>query len=90
MREGHFVALRWLLPFNKGDADNVSRVRQLCIEQLDMVLDLGYIPYKTPAWIIRKLEERGDPNWVELMRKIKKMMDPNNIMNPGRWGMPQG
>ena len=89
MREGHFTALRWLLPFSKEDPDDVRRVRQLVSEQLDMVLDMGYIPYKTPAWIIRKLEERGDPNWVELTRRVKKMMDPNNIMNPGRWGAPE-
>ncbi len=89
MREGHFVALRWLLPFNKEDPDEVSRIRELCLKQLDMVLDLGYIPYKMPVWVIRKLEERADPNWVELVRRVKKMLDPNNIMNPGRWGTPQ-
>ena len=34
--------------------------RSLCAEQLDMVLDMGFIPYKTPVWAIRKLEERAD------------------------------
>jgi FAD/FMN-containing dehydrogenase len=33
--------------------------------------------------------ERGDPNWVELLRRVKKMLDPNNIMNPGRYGAPE-
>jgi len=89
MREGHFAALRWLLPFNKEDPEDVKRVRALSTEQLEMVLDMGYIPYKTPVWAIRMLEERADPNWVELHRKVKKMLDPNNIMNPGRWGAPE-
>lgn len=89
MREGHFVALRWLLPFNKEDPDEIRRIRELCTEQLDMVIDMGFIPYKTPVWAIRKLEERADPNWVELHRRVKGMLDPNNIMNPGRWGAPQ-
>jgi FAD/FMN-containing dehydrogenase len=89
MKEGHFVGLRWMLPFDKGDPEMVKRIRALCSEQLDMVLEMGYIPYKTPFWAIRKLEERADPNWVKLHRKIKKMLDPNNILNPGRWGAPQ-
>jgi FAD/FMN-containing dehydrogenase len=89
MSEGHFVGLRWMLPFDKGDPQLVERIRGLCSEQLDMVLDMGYIPYKAPVWAIRKLEERADPNWVKLHRKIKEMLDPNNILNPGRWGAPQ-
>jgi len=89
MREGHFAALRWLLPFNKEDPEEVKRVRALCTEQLEMVMDMGYIPYKTPVWAIRMLEERADPNWVKLHRRVKKMLDPNNIMNPGRWGAPR-
>ena len=89
MREGHFAALRWLLPFNKEDPEYVQKIRELCSDQLEMVLKTGYIPYKTPVWAIRKLEERADPHWVNLHRRVKAMLDPNNIMNPGRWGAPQ-
>ncbi len=89
MGEGHFAAIRWVLPFDKGDPELVKRIRALYSEQLDMVLDTGYIPYKTPFWAIRKLEERADPNWVKLHRRVKEMLDPNNILNPGRWGAPQ-
>jgi len=88
MNEGHFVALRWLLPFDKGDPELVRRIQALCADQLEMVIDNGFIPYKTPVWAIRKLEERADPNWVNLHRRVKKMLDPNNILNPGRWGAP--
>jgi FAD/FMN-containing dehydrogenase len=89
MREGHFAALRWLLPFNKEDPEYVQKIRELCSDQLEMVLSTGYIPYKTPVWAIRKLEERADPQLVNLHRRVKAMLDPNNIMNPGRWGAPQ-
>ena len=89
MREGHFAALRWLLPFNKEDPEYVQKIHELCSDQLEMVLKTGYIPYKTPVWAIRRLEERADPDWVKLHRRVKAMLDPNNIMNPGRWGAPQ-
>jgi glycolate oxidase len=29
--------------------------------------------------------ERMDPNTLKLMTDIKKLLDPNGIMNPGNW-----
>jgi glycolate oxidase len=89
MNEGHFVGLRWMLPYNKEDPETVKRVEALCLEQLDLVLEMGYVPYKTPVWAVRKLEERAGPEWVKLHQRVKEMLDPNNILNPGRWGAPQ-
>jgi glycolate oxidase len=89
LREGHFAAIRWLLPFDKEDPEVVEKVSALYMEQLDMIIEMGYVPYKTPFWAIRKMEERAGADWVEFHRRVKKMMDPNNIMNPGRWGAPQ-
>jgi FAD/FMN-containing dehydrogenase len=88
MNEGHFAGLRWMLPYDKEDSEMVNRIKDLCAEQLDMVLDVGYIPYKTPVWAVRKLEERVSSDWLKLHRRVKAMLDPNNIMNPGRWGAP--
>jgi glycolate oxidase len=33
----------------------------------------------------RQLLERNGPKTVELMREIKKLLDPNNILNPGKF-----
>jgi len=86
MNEGHFAGLRWMLPYDKEDPEMVRRVKELGAEQLGLVLETGYIPYKTPVWAIRKLEERVSPEWLQLHRKVKALLDPNDIMNPGRWG----
>ena len=88
MNEGHFAGLRWMLPYDKGDPALVKRIQDLCEEQLNLVLETGYIPYKTPVWAVRRLEELVGPDWLKLHRKVKEMLDPNNIMNPGRWGKP--
>ena len=90
MGEGHFVGLRWMLPFDKGDPAMVKRVTDLSNEQLDMVLEMGYIPYKTPAWAVEKIRERAGSDWTKLHQRVKEMLDPNNIFNPGRWGAPGG
>jgi glycolate oxidase len=89
MNEGHYAGLRWMLPYDKGDPSLVQRINDLCAEQLDLVLETGYIPYKTPVWAVRRLEELVGPDWLKLHRRVKAMLDPNNIMNPGRWGMPE-
>jgi FAD/FMN-containing dehydrogenase len=88
MNEGHFAGLRWMLPYDKGDPALVKRIQDLCAEQLDLVLETGYIPYKTPVWAVRRLEELVGPDWLKLHRRVKALLDPNNIMNPGRWGSP--
>jgi len=89
MNEGHFAAMRWMLPFDKGDPELVERIKALSLEQLDVALENGFVPYKTPVWAVRKIEERAGPEWRELHRKIKSALDPNNILNPGRWGAPE-
>ena len=89
MNEGHFVGLRWMLPYDKGDHEMVDRIMKCCDEQLDLILENGYIPYKTPFWAVRKIEERASPEWLALHRRIKNLLDPNNILNPGRWGAPE-
>ncbi len=88
MNEGHFVGLRWMLPYDKEDAETVRRIKLLCDDQLDLVLETGYIPYKTPVWAVRRLEKLAGPEWVNLHRRIKALLDPQNILNPGRWGAP--
>jgi hypothetical protein len=88
MNEGHFIGLRWMLPFDKGDPDMVRRVSDLGMEQLNLVLDMGYIPYKTPIWAIDQIEKRVSPEWLDLHRRVKEMLDPYNVFNPGRWGRP--
>ncbi|MHC1590905.1 MAG: FAD-linked oxidase C-terminal domain-containing protein, partial [Candidatus Helarchaeales archaeon] len=86
MDSGHFMVLRYLIPFRKP-VDNEA-VRKLNEELVDFALDeLGAIPYKCPAWAAEKVLKRLDPNWVRMARSIKKALDPNMILNPGRWGL---
>jgi FAD/FMN-containing dehydrogenase len=89
-RGGHYGMLRLVEQFFKGDPDEVSRVRECMREIMTVALDHGFVPYKAPYWAVEEMMRRGDPNWVELLVRVKKMLDPNNIMNPGRYGDTRG
>jgi len=87
MRGGHFAACRFLIPFNKSSEKEVESVKEMLNELADMMLGLAAIPYKAPSWAAKKIFDRADKNWVDLLRKIKRTLDPVGIMNPGRWGL---
>ncbi|MBN1189149.1 MAG: FAD-binding oxidoreductase [Dehalococcoidales bacterium] len=85
-RGGHFGMLRLVMQFYKGDPDEADRVKKCMREIMLAGLDYGFVPYKAPYWAVQELMKRGDPNWVDLLVKVKRLLDPNNIMNPGRYG----
>ncbi|MDJ0766193.1 MAG: FAD-binding oxidoreductase [Myxococcota bacterium] len=85
MKGGHFGVLRFIETFNREDAAEVENVRQCNRALTDMVLDHGFIPYKTPAWSVDRLLGRMHPGTHALMRQIHHVLDPTSIMNPGHW-----
>lgn len=86
MDSAHFMVIRYLIPFQKPK-DNEA-VRKLNEELVDFALDeVGAIPYKCPSWAAEKVLKRIDPNWLKLARTIKQTLDPNLILNPGRWAL---
>jgi FAD/FMN-containing dehydrogenase len=40
--------------------------------------------YKTPIWAWRELAPKMDPGMLETLARVKRMMDPKNILNPGK------
>lgn len=86
MRGMHFGEFKFIIRFPKDPA-TLARVRACNEELLELALGLGAVPYKTPVWAARRLQERVDPQFVELLRRIRRLLDPNGIMNPGRWAL---
>jgi len=85
-KNAHYGYVRPIIGYNKGDPDEFERVKKCVREFLIAVLDTGFVPYKAPYWAVEEMMRRGDPGWVNLLRRVKKMLDPNNIMNPQRYG----
>ncbi len=87
MKGHHYFAFRFLLRFSKLQEGETERMQKLQEELFNSLFELGAFPYKTPARFAKQILKRADPNWVNLLKTIKSTIDPNGIMNPGRWGL---
>jgi len=82
---GHAVMLGFIIPFNRADINDIQKVRKALYECDIAALDLGGIPWKPSIEIQKEILKRMDPAARSLLLKIKNMLDPNNICNPGNW-----
>lgn len=85
MKGGHFVILRLITLFDKKNKEEVEKVKKLNNVLCDIILEEGFIPYKAPRWVVKKFLPLMDKGYYELLSKIKSTLDPNRIMNPGKW-----
>ncbi|MHC1590587.1 MAG: FAD-binding oxidoreductase [Candidatus Helarchaeales archaeon] len=85
MRGHHYFAFRYLLRFDKGKEGETERMQKLTEELFDAILEMGGVPYKTPVWAAKKILNKVGNDWYEFFKSVKDTIDPNGIMNPGRW-----
>ena len=82
---GHYVVARSNVNFNKNDPKDIEIARKILKEIHDEVQKLdGVVMYKPPLWAVQCYKDKTLPSTTELINKIKKILDPNNIMNPGQ------
>ena len=80
----HYGMLRAMIPFPKKDPEATENARHAIVECLKVDLDNGGIPYKPPVDFGMEINKRAHPGYVSLLKQVKKMLDPNDIMNPGK------
>jgi len=82
---GHYCVARTNINFNKNDPDDIERARNLLKEIHEEVQQVdGAIMYKSPKWAYQTHKEKIFPATGELIEKIRQLLDPNKIMNPGQ------
>jgi glycolate oxidase len=82
---GHSMMFAWTYAFNRADAETVRQAQEALHATDDLVLELGGVIWKPGVYGQKLLLERLDPGARELMKKIKALLDPKGIMNPGNW-----
>jgi len=86
LRGSHQGMFRCRWGYDSGDWDEIERILQMSKELHAVIMEHGGIAYKTPVWATDMLLKKTHPGYKEMLRRIKRALDPNNIMNPGRWG----
>jgi len=74
------------LAFRKTNEEEVARAHA-CIEKLQrQYLEMGFIPYRVGIQSMGQIVDEGDVFW-RTVRDLKKVLDPNNIISPGRYNL---
>jgi len=82
---GHYVVARSNINFNKNDPKEIEATGKILNEIHDAVQKLGgVVMYKPPLWAAKQYKNKTLPATTNLINNIKKLLDPNNIMNPGQ------
>jgi glycolate oxidase len=82
---GHAMMFFFAYAFNRADDEDVCRASAALDATNRAVLGIGGIPWKAEQPAQRQIIERMDPETFALMGRIRSVLDPNGIMNPGNW-----
>ena len=83
--EGHCMMFSFSYTFNRADPDEMDRAKKALDEAAKFSLDQGGVIWKPNIDEQRMMMARMDPNTLKLMGRVKELLDPNGIMNPGNW-----
>jgi len=83
--QGHCMMFAYTYAFNRADASDMERTRKALEETNCAVLEIGGIPWKAETSAQREIIKRMTPNTFALMKRLRAVLDPNGIMNPGNW-----
>jgi FAD/FMN-containing dehydrogenase len=82
---GHSVMLAYSYSFNRAEEGEAERARRALDETNRLTLELGGVVWKPELPAQKLILERMDANTRQLIDRVKKTLDPNDIMNPGNW-----
>jgi glycolate oxidase len=84
---GHCMMFFFAYAFNRADPDDVKKAQSALEDTNEKVLEMGGIPWKAEAPAQKQIIRKMDPNTFAVMNRIRSVLDPRGIMNPGNWEM---
>jgi FAD/FMN-containing dehydrogenase len=81
----HGMMFSWSFAFNRADEDSVRHAREALHETDELVMELKGTIWKPAVFGQSLMMDRMDPNTLQMMKRVKQLLDPNGIMNPGNW-----
>lgn len=84
---GHSVMFGFNYSFNRADQEDIQKTRAALAESNQFTLDAGGMIWKGELDAQRMMLKQMDPNTVQLIQRVKGLLDPNGIMNPGNWAL---
>jgi FAD/FMN-containing dehydrogenase len=82
---GHCMMFFYAYAFNRADPEDVARAQDALHATNTSALAMGGIPWKAELPAQQQIIEKMDQNTYALMNRIRDVLDPNHIMNPGNW-----
>ncbi len=82
---GHAMMFFYAYAFNRADDEDVKRAQEALHATNTAALAIGGIPWKAELPAQKQIIEKMDANTLALMNRIRAVLDPNHIMNPGNW-----
>jgi FAD/FMN-containing dehydrogenase len=82
---GHCMMFFYAYAFNRADPEDVARAQDALHATNTAALAMGGIPWKAELPAQQQIIEKMDQPTYALMNRIRDVLDPNHIMNPGNW-----
>ncbi len=82
---GHTMMFFYAYAFNRADPADIRRAQEALEATNEASLEIGGIPWKAEQPAQQQIIKKMDPNTFALMNRIRSVLDPNHIMNPGNW-----
>ena len=82
---GNSIMFGFNYSFNRADEADIKKAQMAIEDSNRLTLELGGIIWKGERAAQQLLLEQMTPNTAELIRRVKGLLDPKGIMNPGNW-----
>jgi glycolate oxidase len=82
---GNSIMFGFNYSFNRADEEDIEKTRKALDESNRFAFELGGLVWKGEVGAQKLAMEKMDPNTATLIKRVKSLLDPNGIMNPGNW-----